>query len=92
MARKSSRKYLTLGVLVVIGVLLTLAFWPRPLLVDIGEVTRSHLVVTIDEEGKARVHDAYLVATPVAGRLLRVKVEPGDPVIGGTSVVAEMLP
>lgn len=92
MARKNSRKYLTLGVIAVIGGLLTFAFWPRPLLVDIGEVMRSHLVVTIDEEGKTRVHDIYLVATPVAGRLLRVNVEPGDPVSGGISVVAEMLP
>lgn len=92
MARKNSRKYVTLGVVVTIGVLLIFAFWPRPMLVDIGEVVRNHLVITIDEEGKTRVHDVYLVATPVAGRLLRVKVEPGDRVISGTSVVAEMLP
>lgn len=92
MARKSSRKYLTFGVIVLIGALLFFAFRPRPLLVDIGEVTRDHLVVTIDEEGKARVHDAYVVATPVTGRLLRVQVESGDTVLAGESVVAKMLP
>ncbi len=64
----------------------------RPLQVDIGEVARSHLVVTIDEEGKTRVHDAYVVATPVTGRLLRVEVESGDPVFAGESLVAKMLP
>lgn len=92
MAKKNSRNYLTISILVLIVALLTFAFWPRPLMVDMGEVVRNHLVITIDEEGKTRVHDAYIVSTPVAGRLLRVHVEPGDQVIGKESVVAEMLP
>jgi HlyD family secretion protein len=48
--------------------------------------------VTIDEEGRTRVHDAYLVSTPVAGRLLRVQVRPGDPVVRGETQVALMRP
>ena len=92
MAKKISRRLLTLGVVTVIGAVLTYAFWPRPVMVDIGAVKREPMVVTIDEEGRTRVHDTYVVATPVAGRLLRVAVEPGDPVIGGESVLAEMLP
>lgn len=92
MAKKNSRKYFTSSVIVLIAALLIFAFWPRPLMVDIGEVAHNHLIITIDEEGKTRVHDAYIVSTPVAGRLLRVHVEPGDQVIGKESVVAEMLP
>lgn len=92
MAKKKSKKYLTISVIVLLAVLLTFAFWPRPLMVDMGEVVRNHLVITIDEEGKTRVHDSYIVSTPVAGRLLRVHVEPGDQVIEKESVVAEMLP
>lgn len=92
MARKVSRKYLTFGVLVLLGAALTYAFWPRPTAVDIGSVERGAMVVTIDEEGRTRVRDAYVVSTPVAGRLLRVDVEPGDPVEAGKSVVALMLP
>ena len=92
MARKSSRKYLTLGAVVIVAALLIFAFWPQPLMVDIGEVANGHLVITIDEEGRTRVHDSYIVSTPVAGRLLRLHVEPGDPVVGHKSVVAEMLP
>jgi HlyD family secretion protein len=92
MAKKKSKKYLTISVIVLLAALLTFAFWPRPLMVDMGKVVRNHLVITIEEEGKTRVHDTYIVSTPVAGRLLRVDVEPGDQVIGKESVVAEMLP
>lgn len=92
MARKKSRRYLSLGVITLIGAALALAFWPRPMPVDIGKVERGPMIVTIDEEGRTRVHDAYVVSTPVAGRLLRVDAEPGDSVVGGESIVAVMLP
>lgn len=92
MARKVSRNYLTLGVIILLAAALSYAFWPRLLAVEIGEVARGPMRLTIDEEGRTRVHDPYLVSTPVAGRLLRVTVEPGDPVVAGESVVAVMLP
>mgnify|MGYP006286228099 FL=1 len=92
MAKKISRRYLTLGVLLLLGVALAFAFRPKPLAVDIGVVERGSMLVTIDEEGRTRVRDAYMVSTPVAGQLLRVDGEPGDQVIAGKSVVAVMLP
>lgn len=90
--KKHSRRIFTILVgLIVLGAL-GYAFWPRPVLVDIGEVARAPLQVTIDEEGRTRVHDTFVVSTPIAGRLLRVNVEPGDAVTRGDSVVARMLP
>ena len=61
-------------------------------MVDIGEVTRREMIDTIDEEGRTRVHDTYVVSTPFAGRMLRVDVEPGDEVTAGKSVLAHILP
>ena len=90
--KKHSRLYLTIGASAVICALLAAAFWPRPTMVDIGEVTRGEMIVTIDEEGRTRVSDAYVVSTPIAGRLRRVEVNPGDPVERGTTIVAHMLP
>ncbi|MEZ5778829.1 MAG: HlyD family efflux transporter periplasmic adaptor subunit [Paracoccaceae bacterium] len=90
--KKRSRLYLTIGAVVVIGAGLAAAFWPRATMVDMGEVTRGPMIVTIDEEGRTRVRDAYVVSTPIAGRLQRVEVEPGDPVERGKTVVAHMLP
>lgn len=91
-ARKHSRLIVTLVVLVLIGAGLAAAFWPRPVMVDLAEVTRGSMMVTIDEEGRTRVREAYVVSTPIAGRLQRVEVNPGDPVIRGQTVVAQMLP
>jgi HlyD family secretion protein len=94
MARKNkrSRLWLTIGAVVVLGGALAAAFWPRPMGVDMGQVTRGELIVTIDEEGRTRVRDAYVVSTPVAGRLQRVGVDPGDPVVRGETIVAHMRP
>jgi len=94
---KAHRPLLTRPVLIVLTLLLVggalaVAFWPRPLLVDLGTVTRGPMVVTIDEDARTRVRESYLVSTPIAGRLLRVEVEPGDPVVEGESIVARMRP
>lgn len=92
MTKKSSRNGVMIGVAVVILLGLLYAFWPRPLLVDIGEAEIAPMIVTIDEEAKTRVHDAYTVSAPIAGRLMRVDVEPGDAVVGGETVIATLLP
>lgn len=92
MARKRSRSFLTIAIVAILAAALVFAFWPRATRVDIGEVTSGPMVVTIDEEGRTRVHDAYVISTPVAGRLLRVTVEPGDSVQRHETVVAQMLP
>lgn len=90
--RKHSRKVFTLAVVLALAGALAYAFWPRPLLVDIDVVKRQAMVVTINEEGRTQVHNAYVVSTPITGRLLRVAVEPGDSVIRDETVVARMLP
>ena len=59
-ARKHSRLIVTLVVLVLIGAGLAAAFWPRPVMVDLAEVTRGSMMVTIDEEGRTRVREAYV--------------------------------
>ena len=91
-ANHRSRLILTIIIVVLIGGALAAAFWPRPVMVDLREVTRGPMMVTIDEEGRTRVSEAYVVSTPVAGRLQRVEVDPGDPVVRGETVVAHMLP
>jgi len=90
--KRRSRLILTLSVLALVVGALAAAFWPRPVLVDLAEVTRGPMMVTIDEEGRTRVSEPYVVSTPVAGRLQRVEVESGDIVVRGKTVVAHMLP
>jgi HlyD family secretion protein len=68
------------------------SFRPQPIAVDIATVQRGDLRVTIDEEGITRVRERYIVSAPVAGRLQRIGLRPGDPVDAGRTVLATFLP
>jgi HlyD family secretion protein len=70
----------------VVAVLLAVALWPATVAVDAVAVTRGPLVVTIDEEGMTRVRDRFVVSAPLAGRVLRIELEPGDAVTRGQVV------
>ena len=76
---------------VVIGAL-WLAIRKPPYQVDLAQVTRGPMTVTIDDEGETRVHDLYVVSAPINGRLMRIELEAGDPVAAGRTVVARMMP
>ena len=89
---KLSRNVLILAAIAAIAITLFFAFTPKPTEVDLGEVRRGDLTVTIVEEGQTKVRETYIVSTPVAGRLLRVQLHPGDPVIKRETIVAQMRP
>jgi HlyD family secretion protein len=69
-----------------VAALLAIALWPTAAPVDVGGVSRGSLVVTVDDEGMTRVRDRFVVSSPVAGRVLRIELEPGDPVTRGQMV------
>lgn len=71
---------------------LAFSFRPQPVVVEIIEVDRDELVVTIDDEGETRVHDIYVLSTPVAGHMRRVDLHAGDSVIAFETIVAEIEP
>jgi len=64
----------------------------KPIAVDVGQVTRAPLSVTIDGEGIARVKELYSVSSPIAGHLSRTILQEGDPVKAWKSVVASIHP
>ncbi len=87
------KRWIVWGALAVIGAaLLAVAVMPRALPVDLGEVTTGALEVTLDHEGMTRVHDLFVISAPVAGRVLRIDLEPGDPVAAGDTVLATFVP
>lgn len=63
-----------------------LVFRDRPLVVDVAVTTRGPMQVTVDQEGEVRVHDRYVVAAPVSGRLVRIELHDGDSVKPGQTV------
>ncbi len=71
---------------------LAFAFWPQPVLVDLAEIGRGRLAVTVDEEGETRVRDVFVLGAPVAGRARRIEAEAGDLVKAGLTVLAQIEP
>lgn len=63
-----------------------LVFRDRPLVVDVAVTTRGPMQVTVDQEGEVRVHDRYVVAAPVSGRMVRIGLHDGDPVKPGQTI------
>lgn len=68
-----------------------LALRPNPFPVDVAAVGRGPLRVTVDEEGETRVRDRFVVSAPFTGRILRIELEPGEPVAAG-GVLAVLRP
>jgi HlyD family secretion protein len=64
---------------------------PKPVIVEIAAAQRGSLTVTIDEDGRTRVKDRYVISAPLAGSLARIELQPGDRVEAG-AVVAHLLP
>lgn len=77
-----------LGLLALIG----WGLWPKPVVVETGTVVRGPLTVRVSEEGKTRVRNRYIVAAPVAGKMCRVSLKPGDEVKAGETVLTTIEP
>lgn len=63
----------------------------RPIGVPVAPVERGSIRAVVEEEGRTRVVDRFVVSTPVAGRVRRITLEEGDAVRKG-QVLAEMDP
>jgi HlyD family secretion protein len=84
--RRLFRNWKLLAGVAVVAVLLAVALAPAATQVDRAPVTRGPLVVTIDHEGETRVRERFVITAPVAGRVQRIGLEPGDPVERGTTL------
>lgn len=80
------RTLIVVFALVIVG-LIAWGFAPRPLGVDVREVVRAPLSVTVTEEGKTRVIDRYEVSAPIDGYARRIELEVGDTVTAGQELV-----
>jgi HlyD family secretion protein len=82
-------KRLIAGVVIVLGVV-AMAMWPESIEVNAAKVEQGPMQVTLDEDGQTRIRDKFVVSAPVAGRLQRIELEPGDSVARGKTVVARL--
>lgn len=75
-----------IGSLVIIA-LLTWGFWPKPIIVETTVVKHAPLTVTIEEDGRTRVIDRYVIASPVNGMTCRMHLKVGDKVTQGQNLL-----
>ncbi|HLJ20371.1 MAG TPA: efflux RND transporter periplasmic adaptor subunit [Stellaceae bacterium] len=64
---------------------------PRPVPVETAMVTKGKFTATVDEDGKTRIRERYVVAAPLPGRLTRVRLKAGD-AVKADDVIAAILP
>ena len=71
------------SITVLIVILLIWGFWPQPVFVEAVEAKRAPLTITIEEEGRTRVVDRYIISAPVDGVACRQQLDVGDEVTQG---------
>jgi HlyD family secretion protein len=67
------------------------ALRPRPVEVETATVTVGAFEQTIDEDGKTRLADRFVVSAPLAGRVARIVLREGD-AVEADAVVATLTP
>src|SRR5436305_10469757 len=80
--------------LIAVGIvaMIAWAFVPKPVEVDLAPVDRGAMRVTVDQDGKTRVKERYVIAAPLSGRLIRIGLKAGDTVDAGKTVLASIVP
>lgn len=93
MQKSTRRRWIVWGVVAAAVVaLLALALRPQPVPAELVEVTRGPLAETLDHVGKTRVEDRFVISAPVDGRVRRIELEPGDPVVANDTLLAVFEP
>ena len=84
MKLRLTRKRVIRGVIALaVLALIVRALWPEPLAVQTAVATTGSLEVRVEEDGRVRMVDRYLVTAPVAGRLERIALREGVAVDAG---------
>lgn len=89
--RKWLRRAGTAGFLLAVIALLVVAWMPAPVPVDAAVARRADLRVTVDEDGRTRVKDRFVVGAPLSGNVARIELHAGDAVHEG-DVLARLVP
>lgn len=61
-------------------VMIALAFRKKPIPVEVAKVERGEFVEVVEEPGKTRVRERFVISAPVSGELARIQKKPGDAV------------
>lgn len=80
------------ALLVVVAAAVAWALLPERVPVEIRPVTRGPLAVRVADDGVTRIKERYIVSAPLAGRMSRVDLHAGDPVVAGATTITVIEP
>jgi len=90
--RRRARRWVPYTGAVLLVALIVAGLWPRPVPVETAPATLGRLRTTVDEEGKTRIKQRYLVSAPVAGQLRRIPFKAGAQVTTEETILAVIDP
>ncbi len=86
------RRILLFGFVAAVAGAIIFGLRPAPVEADLAKVVRGEIRETVDQDGRTRLRERYTVSAPLAGRLLRIELDPGDEVDAGETLVASIEP
>jgi len=92
LSAQTRRLLFWLPMLIVGGLALAWLFRPKPIPVDLAEITSGPIQVTVSDEGETRVKDVFVVSAPLSGVMRRIELKAGDAVTAQKTVVARIAP
>lgn len=90
-SRRAVKRALWAAVAAALAVAIALGLRPAPVAVETAAASQGTLRVTVDEDGRTRVTDRYIVSAPLAATVARPSLRAGDSVRHG-EVVARLVP
>ncbi|QDT02115.1 putative efflux pump membrane fusion protein [Rubripirellula lacrimiformis] len=75
-----------------IGGLIAYGFIPQPIEVETAAPTIGSLAISVNDDGETRIREKYVLSAPVSGKMLRVELDAGDPVMAGQTEIARIQP
>ncbi len=91
MNRKHRTLWISLAILFMLIGLASWALWPKPVFVSTKQITPTEFQEYIEEEGKTRPKELFVIDSPVVGTLVRPQTKSGD-FIQKDAVLATILP
>lgn len=91
-AQRHARRWLPYLGAAVLLCLLVAGLWPGPTPVETARVSQGALRATVNEEGKTRLKQRYVISSPVTGQLRRIPFRAGASVQAGHTILAVIDP
>ena len=89
---RQRRRWIPYSGALLLAVLIVAGLWPKPIPVETARASIGSLRATVNEEGKTRIKQRFLVTAPVTGQLRRIPFKVGAAVEAGCTVVAVVDP